>query len=99
MQRLLVNLSFIDAILVMKPKPRAMACLPGNAIGLLVIRHYRGHRIVVHCDMGLTAEIAELKSMQTLPTMATATRAEGPEVCLARAKELVDLYCGPAGGS
>ena len=90
-----VNFSFSSGFLVMKPMSFPAACSAGNAIGITVIRHYRGHRIVVRHDAALTAEIAELKSMQILPTMATATRAEGPHVCLARAIELVDLYCTP----
>ena len=57
-----------------------------------MIKHYRGHRIVVRCDTAVTAEIAELKSMQLLPTMATATRTEGLDVCMSRAIKLIDLY-------
>ena len=95
MQLSQVNFSFSSDFLVMKPIRRPPACSTGNAIGQTMIKHYRGHRIVVRNDAAVTAEIAELKSMQTLPTMATATQAEGPDVCLARAIELVDLYCTP----
>ena len=60
-----------------------------------MIKHYRGHRIIVRNDDAVTAQIAELKSMQILPTMATATQAEGADICLVRAMKLVDLYCTP----
>ena len=54
---------------------------------------YRGHWIIRHCDERWVCEITEKASSEILPTTVTASIQEGPIVCLARAKNLVDRYC------
>ena len=61
-----------------------------------MLAYYRGHVIVLLKDELFTAEITEQVTASPLPTRVSATEQEGPEVCLERAKALVDLYLSPA---
>lgn len=53
---------------------------------------YRGHIILVLQDGELTAEITERGSSEILPTKVSATLEEGLDVCIERAKALIDAY-------
>jgi hypothetical protein len=57
-----------------------------------VLSIYRGHVIVALVDEDLTAEITERASGAPLPTKVSATRDEGMDVLIHRAKTLVDHY-------
>ena len=57
-----------------------------------MLTYYRGHVIVLLVDTVLTAEITELATGTPLPTKVTATLPEGADVCITRAKMLVDIY-------
>ena len=57
---------------------------------------YRGHWILTFCEQQWSSEITERATAEMLPTSVRATLTEGPGVCLARAKRLIDLYLGPA---
>lgn len=53
---------------------------------------YRGHWLVLLCDRAWWCEITEIATREILPTAVTAELGEGPEVCVTRAKALVDRY-------
>lgn len=57
-----------------------------------MLTYYRGHAIVLLQDVVLTAEITECATAVPLPTKVTASRLEGPAMCIERAKALVDIY-------
>lgn len=57
-----------------------------------MLEDYRGHIICLIEGPVWRAELIERASGTVLPTMATATRAEGPAVCGQRGRALVDLY-------
>ena len=52
---------------------------------------YRGYRIAVKQHNGWTARITHVRGTY-IPLDARSTEREGPEVCLARARVLVDRY-------
>ena len=53
---------------------------------------YRGHWILTFCNLRWSSEITEWITGEILPTSVSAETDEGPEVCLTRAKRLVDVY-------
>ncbi len=57
-----------------------------------LLAYYRGHVIVLLKDKLFTAEITERGTAAPFPTKVSATEEEGEQVCLERAKALVDLY-------
>ena len=57
-----------------------------------MISHYRNHLIKLVGNEQLTAEIADLETKALFPLKVTASKKEGIEVCLERAKALVDVY-------
>ena len=64
-----------------------------------MLAFYRGHGIVFSADAELTAEITEQSTSAPLPTKASATLHEGHDVCLERAKALIDLYLSASFGA
>ena len=52
---------------------------------------YRGYRIAVKQNNGWTARVTHVRGPY-IPLDARATDKEGAEVCLARARELIDRY-------
>ena len=61
-----------------------------------MISHYRNHLIKLDGDEQLTAEITDLEADAVFPLRVTASKKEGIEVCLERARELVDVYLDAA---
>lgn len=57
-----------------------------------MISHYRNHLIELAGEDEFAAEITDLEAGQLLPIKVTASKKEGPDVCLERARELVDVY-------
>ena len=57
-----------------------------------MISHYRNHLIRMDGDDQLTAEITDLATDALFPIKVSASKKEGIELCLERAKELVDVY-------
>lgn len=57
-----------------------------------MITLYRGHWIILLQDDCFSAEMTEIRSRAPLPTRVRAELGEGPEVCLERARHLIDVY-------
>ena len=57
-----------------------------------VLSLYRHVWIVILNDDRYVAELTEFLTGESLPTSASSSLSEGPEVCLNRARAVVDLY-------
>ena len=55
-------------------------------------QHYRGHTIRLISGERWSAELIEQRSGALLPTTVSASAREGVDVCVARARDLIDLY-------
>lgn len=53
---------------------------------------YRGHVITLLVDQTISAEITEQNTSAPLPTKVTASLKEGEDICVERAKALIDVY-------
>lgn len=61
-------------------------------------QRYRGHLIRMTHGPVWQAELIELATGALLPTSVMASTSEGVEVCVRRARALVDLYLDAQGG-
>ena len=52
---------------------------------------YRGYRISIKQSEGWSARITHVRG-PSVPLTPRSTRAEGPDICLSRAREMVDRY-------
>ena len=73
-----------------KPPGKTYPRRTAEELGLL--SYYRGHLIMVLVDDHVTAEITERATHAPLPTKASATLEEGIDLCIERAKRLIDAY-------